>query len=207
MKPSLIVSAAFCLLIFAPGLSPAQDEKTPTPKGKSPGSSEYYPLAVNTRWEYKTSEGTVTIQVMKWEEIGGKTCAQLVATSSDNKKTTEYVRITDEGIYRVQASGQNITPPLRFLKLPAQDGDTWTVESKVLGKTLKGTFKASVGEVTVGGKMYKDVVISRSDDFTVDGQKVSHAYYLAPNVGIIKQVVTFAGQEITLELVKFTPAS
>ena len=205
MKFLLNLSVALCILLSAATASHAQKKN---PKTTGPGVSDYYPLAKNTKWEYKTSEGKVTIQVMKWEEIGGKMCAQLVATDSDNKKTTEYIKITSDGIYRVQASGQNISPPLRFLMLPANKDDEWKVDSKVLGKTLAGTFKTSVvGELTVLGTKYENVISSRSDDFTVDGQKVSHTYYFAKGVGIVKQVVTFAGQEITLELEKFTPAA
>ncbi len=178
----------------------AQDAKTL-------GKSEYFPLAVGTSWEYKTSEGKVVSQIVKHEEIGGVMCARLEATTTDNKKTSEYLRITNDGVYRVQANDQNITPPLRFLKLPLKSGDKWQVESKVLGKTLKGEFVVSTGEVNVPAGKYSDVIICKADDFTVDGQNLSHTYYFAKGVGIVKQVIKFAGQEITLELEKFTPGS
>lgn len=195
--------AGICLVLSLSAVASAQEKKKPA--GKSPGTSEYFPLELGTTWVYKTNEGKVTTEITKHEEIGRKMCARLEATTADNKKTSEYLRATKDGVYRHQASDQNITPPLRFLKLPFKDGDSWTIESKVLGKTLKGTFKVTTAdEITVLGKSYDNVIVCTSDDFTVDGQKLTHKYYFAKGIGIIKQVVNFAGQEITLELEKFT---
>ena len=208
MTFSRLACAGFCVALCLAGLANAQEKKKGEPAAKSPGKSEYFPLAVGSKWVYETNEGPVTTEITKHEEIGRAMCARLEATTADNKKTSEYLRITADGIYRHQASDQNITPPLRFLKLPFKVGDSWTVESKVLGKTLKGTFKVSTSaEESVLGKTYKNVVVCTSDDFTVDGQKLTHTYYFAKDVGIIKQVVNFAGQEIKLELKKYTPGA
>lgn len=196
--------AGICIVLSLAAFATAQEKKQPA--GKTPGTSEYFPLELGTTWEYQTSEGKVTTEIVKHEEIGRQMCARLEATTADNKKTSEYLRATKDGVYRHQASDQNISPPLRFLKLPFKDGDSWEIESKVLGKTLKGTFKVTMAdEVTVLGKTYKNVIVCTSDDFTVDGQKLTHTYYFAKGIGIVKQVVNFAGQEIKLELEKFTP--
>lgn len=189
------------LVVFAN----AQEKK---PAAKSPGTSPYFPLEVGATWVYQTTEGKVTTEIVKHEEIGKAMCARLEATTADNKKTSEYLRATPDGVYRYQASGQNINPPLRFLKLPFKDGETWTVDSKVLGKTLKGTFKVTkLEEMAVLGNTYPDVIVCTSEDFTVDGQQLTHTYYFAKGVGIIKQVVNFAGQPITLQLEKYTPGA
>lgn len=193
--------AACSLLFVLPAVVAAQNA---TPMG----TTEYYPLKVGTTWTYSTSEGVLTTKVVKHEEVGGVMCARIEATA-DNKKTSEYVHVAEDGVYRYQASDQNITPPLLFLKLPIKEGLTWTVNSKVLGKTLKGTFKMSIGDVTLkkalkGKKDFTGVVICRSDDFEIDGQKVPHTYYFAKGIGIIKQVINFAGLEIVLELEDYT---
>lgn len=172
------------------------------------GMSDYYPIKVGTTWTYSTSEGDVMVKVMKHEPLGGKLCVRLEATTPDNKKSTEYVRVTDEGVFRHQASDQTIEPPLMFLKNSTKDGDSWTVESNILGKKMGGTYTLKKGSVTIKDKQgkdnkYDDVLIVDSKDFKVDGQDLPHTYYFAKGVGIVKQVVKFGGEEITMELVGF----
>jgi hypothetical protein len=199
--------AGLCLVLLLAGTSAAQAKKSFAPGDKqSPGTSEYFPLKAGTKWVYKTNEGKVTIQVEKHEEIGGVMCAHLVGTTGDGKKHSEYDRIGKDGVLRVQAGGQTISPPLKILQLPAKANDKWTVSSNVLGKKLTGTFTASITDLTVLGKKYPGVVMAKSDDFQVDGQNVPHTYYFAKDVGIVKQVVTFANQDIVVELESFTPA-
>jgi len=195
-----------CLFVLLAGVAAAQGKASTPGSKESPGESEYFPLMQGTKWVYKTNEGKVTIQAGKPEEIGGLMAAHLVGTTADNKKHSEFDRIGKDGVYRVQAGGQNISPALKILQLPVKDKDSWTVDSSVLGKTLSGTFKTSITDVTVLGKKYTNVVMVKSDDFKVDGQNVPHTYYFAKGFGIVKQVVTFASQEITVELESFTPA-
>ncbi|GAB4147559.1 MAG: hypothetical protein Tsb009_20840 [Planctomycetaceae bacterium] len=174
---------------------------------KTVGSSEYFPLAEGTQWEYVTKSGKIVTQVVKHEEIEGLMCARIEATLANNKKSSEYVRITKDGIYRIQASDRTITPPLRFLMLPVKVGATWQVESKTLGLTIKGTFKVSKGTVKVPAGEFQDVIICTSDDFMIADKKVPHTYWFAKGVGIVKQVVKFGNQEMVLELEKFTPGN
>ena len=206
MKSLVRCFVVFGLCVALVNSTAAQKKSGPSVGTKtSPGSSEYFPLVLGTQWVYNTSDGKVTIQVLKHEEIGSVMCAQLVGTTADNNKHTEYCRVTSDGVYRHQAGGQTISGPLRILKLPVKDKDEWTVSSKVLGKSLKGTFKTSITEITVLGKKYENVIMVKSEDFTVDGQNVPHIYYFAKGIGIIKQVVTFAGLQIVVELESFEP--
>jgi len=196
-----------CLFLLLAGAATAQGKSSFAPGDKqSPGESVYFPLKVGTQWVYKTNEGKVTIQVAKHEEIGKLMAAHLVGKTADGKQHSEYDRVGSDGVYRVQAGGQNISPPLKILQLPVKDKDTWQVDSNVLGKKLTGTFKTSKTDLTVLGKKYTNVMMVESKDFQVDGQNVPHTYYFAKGIGIIKQVVTFANQNITVELESFTPA-
>lgn len=198
MRSLLQLSLATGLLFASTASSLAQS------KSELITTNEYYPLAVGSTWTYSTSEGTVTTKVVKHEEIGGFRCARLEATMSDNKKTSEYIRVTNDGVYRHQASEQAITKPLRFIKLPAKSGDAWDVDSTVLGKKLKGTYKLTIGSVKLKGDTIKDVLIVKSEDFTIDGQKLPHTYYFAKGKGLIKQEVEFAGEKVVMELESFT---
>ena len=112
------------ILIFAAtaGAVSAQDKA-------SVGNSPYFPLEVNSRWDYVTKAGKISTQVTKHEEIGGVMCARIEATLGGAKKSSEYVRVTEDGVYRHQASDQLIDPPLRFMMLPFSEGGTWEVKS------------------------------------------------------------------------------
>jgi hypothetical protein len=208
MKSLLRPLVGLCLFAFLAGTAHAQEKKSFTPGDKqSPGDADYFPLKVGTKWVYKTNEGKVTIQVEKHELIGKFMCAHLVGTTADGKKHSEYDRIGSDGVLRVQAGGQTLSQPLKILQLPVKAKDKWTVAPNVLGKQLKGTFTTSiVDSLTVLSNKYTGVVMVKSDDFTVDGQNVPHTYYFARGIGIVKQVVTFANQEIIVELESFTPA-
>lgn len=178
-------------------------------QGKSSvGNSEYFPLAVNTRWEYVTSKGSrITTQVIKHEEIGNVMCARIEAKLGETKKSSEYVRVGEDGVYRHQASDQLIDPPLRFLALPFKEGTTWKVESKTLGLTVQGTFSMKKGSIKVQGTDYPDVLICNSDDFKIADKNVKQTYWFAKGVGLVKQEVKFGGQTMTLELERYTPGS
>ena len=201
MRTRVVWLGSLAFLVLGTGLVSAQDKKALV-------SSEYYPLEVNARWEYVTTAGKkITTQVVKHEEIGGVMCARIEATLANNKKSSEYIRATKEGVFRHQASDQAISPPLRFLKLPFEEGQTWKVESKTLGLAITGTFAVEKGTVTVLGKEYKDVLICKSTDFTIAGKKIPHTYWFAKNIGMVKQVVNFGGQEMKLELKEYTPGT
>jgi len=197
-----VVGLSFCL--FTAGALIAQDKSTLV-------KSEYFPLELNTVWEYKTTSGKaetsskITTTVVKHEEIGGVMCARLEARLANKKTSSEYVRVTDKGVYRHQASEQGISPPLLFLKLPFKEGDKWDVESKTLGLAVKGTFTVSRGAVKVPAGEYKDVIICRSNNFKIADKEISLTYWFAKGVGIVKQEVKFGGEEMVLELEKFTP--
>src|SRR5207245_7412304 len=105
----------------------------------------YYPLAVGTKWVYKTSTAgntnRVVIRVVKEEKVGDVLCFRLEAASGDGEKpVTEHVANRADGMYRYTALGEKISPPLRVLKLPPRIGDSWEIDSKIAGVQVKGTF-------------------------------------------------------------------
>lgn len=192
--------------VSASGLLVANNE--PIAEQSGVGKSEYYPLAEGLKWKYKvkgmTKSARVFVEVTRHEKINGIMCARLEATLENQKKSAEYVRVEKDGIYRYQANSQSITPPLRMMLLPFEDEKTWTINSKTLGMTLKGTFTASQGSITIGGVEYKDVVICKSEDFTISNKKVAQTCWYAKGFGMVKQVIKYGGQEMVLELEKFT---
>lgn len=194
--------------LLAPWNARAAD--TPEPgKAAVVEDSSFYPLKVGTTWEYKlTTKGnsqTVIVKVAKHDKIGNTMCALLETSVNGNVSATEHVAATKDGVYRYTFSGQDIQPPVCFLKLPPKKGEKWKVDSKIGTQTGKATFVSGEEEVSVPAGKFKTIT-SATDDFEAAGMKVPVTYWFASNTGIVKQVVKFGDQEVLIELVKFMPA-
>lgn len=187
-------------------LQEARAADTPAPEAKVEDSL-YYPLKVGTTWEYKlTTKGktqTATVKVAKHEKVGNTMCALLETSVDGNVSATEHVSASKDGVFRNTFGGQEITPPVCFLKLPVKKGESWKVDSKIGAQSGKATFVSGEDEVTVPAGKYK-AVTAKAEDFEAAGVKVPITYWFAPGVGIVKQVVKINDQEILIELVKFT---
>lgn len=181
----------------------------------------YYPLQVGNQWTYRSGKEQVVIRVEKQEPLAyklpggeGKEKADKVngfvlKVTSGGRSLTEKVAVLGDGIYRFAAAGKEITPPLRFFKLPLKPGETWAVDSKTGDKSIKGTFVG--GEDTVklqlGGKNVSlRTMTAATKDFTVDGEPMELKYWFAEEYGMVKQQVQVGSSTVTLELQEFTPA-
>jgi hypothetical protein len=123
----------------------------------------------------------------------------------DKSQSFEDVSVTKEGVYRNTFEGKEAMPPVLFLKLPPKKDETWKVDSKVGGESVKGTFKNNGEEtVKVTAGEYKAWVVT-SQDLEANGVKMSVTYYFAEKVGMVKQLVEVSGQKIVIELEKYEP--
>jgi hypothetical protein len=171
----------------------------------------YYPLKVGTTWQYKIGETHFTLKVAKLEEVEAEgkkqMCARVEMATADGKvQAVEHVAVKDNGVFRYMFEGKKAEPPVMFLKLPPNKGDTWEVESKISTEKLKGTFKTGeVDEVKVPAGTYKSVITSGSDNLDANGQKITFTYFFAKDVGMIKQTIKILTQEVVIELEKFEP--
>jgi hypothetical protein len=194
MKPFSCVALAVFLLLARAAAGLAQDKMETTP---------YYPLAVGTSWEYKAGDSRYTLRVTKHEKVGDVLCARVEMIMKDKPVSFEHVGVTKEGVCRFSFEGKEAKPPVLFLKLPPKKDDTWKVDSKVGGESVKGTFKNTGEEdVKVPAGNYKAVVVA-SQDLEANGVKMSVTYYFAEKVGMVKQVVEVSGQKIVIELEKY----
>jgi hypothetical protein len=118
-----------------------------------------------------------------------------------------------DGVYRFAAAGKEITPALRFFKLPLEVGNTWTCNSVSENAPMQGTFVCKKDEVvqTPAGR-FQTKVISCAN-FQAGTEKMAIECWYAgdderphldpkePNpVGMVKQRVRIGASEITLEL-------
>lgn len=214
MNRVLMVVAAMC---FVDSVR-AQD-------GLSVVGSDYFPIAVGSRWEYTAGVGKFSSEVIKHEQIGGVMCAcieskiegllpavsRLLGGESPPEPVQEYVHVSESGAYRHQNAGKDFNPPLPFLKFlnATKKEDVWKVESRHGDDSFRGTYSQSVDSITIRGKKYEDVLVVKSD--IVDGSfRVKETSWFARGVGLIKKSVeteldTEFGTTSKTELLKFSP--
>jgi hypothetical protein len=201
MTRSLRTLLVLSFVLVIAGLTRAADEKMP--------STPYYPLTVGTTWHYRVGENHFSLKVAKIEEIGDKKkikCARIEYIVNGKPTSFEHVGVTNDAVVRYTFEGKTADPPIPFLKLPPKNGATWNVESRVDGQLLKGTFTAGEEEATtvLAGK-FKTVTVT-GKNFDVNGVKMNLTYYFAEKVGMVKQVIEYAGQKAVFELERFEPA-
>jgi hypothetical protein len=189
--------APLAVLLLAAAAAVAQDK---------PKESPWYPLQVGNTWTYKDSSGgRFTLKVTRHEKIDKVNAAHIELSGADGKALlSEDVGVADDGVYRYKIGDQKPDKPVLFFKLPPKKGETWKVDTKVMGQPLTGTFKIDEAEIKIGDKTYKTFT-SSSDDLDIAGLKWNVTFYFAENVGLVKQVLKVNGQEVSLELEKFEP--
>jgi hypothetical protein len=168
--------------------------------------SAYLPLQKGNKWTYKIGDKSFTLTVVDHEKIGAVLCAKVEMSVDGKPQTYEHLAIGEDGIYRYSIGGTRLDVPVRILKLPPKKGDTWTIDAKGPGESLKGTVKAGEeDEVKVVAGSYKKVVTSTCDDLDANGLKCGFTYYFAEGVGIIKQQVQIGSDKTVFDLEKFEP--
>jgi hypothetical protein len=176
---------------------------------------DYNPMSVGSIWEYvgkmTTGSGeTVTVKskglIEGKETINGKEYYKLVTTYEGSSgfppKTVSYLRKTDEGIYLVVGE-QKDKPELLSTPLPLKKGTTWKLATH--SPSLEGHYRVEGKEtVVLNGVTYEDClkIYLQQENDGVKGERVD---YVAPNVGVIKQLVTFGAISIEVKLDKYTP--
>lgn len=177
----------------------------PAPAPAATDSNPYYPLKSEATWVYKVTGGPITVKVAKEKEtVNNQPCFKLETSAGGKVAATELVALTKDGVMRYSVNGLKPDAPIIFLKAGAKKGDTWTVDTKVSGQTLKGTFTVNEEKVKVGDKEYETLVV-KGDDMEIGSTKTSVTYWFAKDVGIVKLKFTLGTQDAVLELESYTP--
>ncbi len=195
----LLHSSLFCCVVALVGASAchAQDKLRESP---------YFPLQKGTTWTYKIGDKSFIMKVADHEKIGGVLCARVEMIVDGKVQTFEHLSVAEDGIYRYSIGGTKLDVPVCILKLPPKKGDSWMIDAKGPGETLKGTVTAGeAAEVKVPAGVYMKVVTSTCTDLDANGLKCGFTYYFAEGVGIIKQQVQVGNDKTVFELEKFEP--
>jgi VCBS repeat-containing protein len=199
MKPLSRTLIALPVLLALAAAVRADDKPPETP---------YSPLKVGNSWTYRMGDTKYVLKVAAVEKVEEQSCFRMETTVGDKVVAFEDFAVKADGVYRYVADNKTAKPPVCLLKLPVKKDETWTVDSSIgtLGK-ITGTFKVGeVEEVKVPAGTYKNVVIVTANDLVAGGTKSKVTYYLAKDVGMIKQTIVIEGQEVVIELEKFDEA-
>jgi hypothetical protein len=71
-------------------------------------------------------------------------------------------------------------PPLRFLKLPPADGDSWKINSTIDGATLTGTFQVKREDVTVPLRRFEGAFAASTTDTGERPRRPDHDLLVRP---------------------------
>ncbi|HLW66120.1 MAG TPA: hypothetical protein VKS79_12485 [Gemmataceae bacterium] len=185
------------LMILAVLAGPAQ-----LPEATKPVS--YYPLKVGNTWHYKLGDKKASTKVTALEKIGDLMTARIETIIDGNVVANENIAETADGIVRVAVNGQKADKPVLLLKLPPNKGDSWDINTKIAGETVKGKFTVSEEEVQVPAGKFK--AVTSSGDFQLNGEPARFGYWFAPDVGIVKVSMVAMDVDLTWELQKFDAA-
>ncbi len=177
--------------------------------------ADYYPMSVGARWEYSGQMRLQSGEFFKVKSVGsivdkeiinGKEYYKLVTTYEGSPgtppQTVSYLRKTEEGIYLV-TDDQKDKPELLSTPLPLKVGRTWELESYSSG--VKGRYRVEGREtIYVLGKKYEDCfkVYLQQEKEGLRGERLD---YVAPNVGVVKQLVTYGDASLEVNLERYTP--
>jgi hypothetical protein len=169
---------------------------------------DYYPLAVGTKWHYRVDgqSARLTNHVAGIERIGGQPVSRVETRFMGRVIPTEHLANTPEGLYRYRSQGIAITPPLRLLRYPVKEGDTWEDTITSSGQRVQVNCRVGSEQVTVPAGSYQTVTIDVA--MKVGGTTIATSrYWLAAGIGMVKQVNQQGGTTSAIELERFEPAA
>jgi DUF3108-like len=165
---------------------------------------DYFPLETGNQWSYTMSNGMqMTVAISGFAPIRGVRCA-IVETTMGWQKSREFMALRADGLktYKTQAQGQEVLhdPPVTRIKLPFQEGQTWTSTLNQLGMSITTAYQ-SVGTERVQTPAGAFDCIKIRSTATVPSQPpmVSLSYY-ADGVGLVYQTIQVGGQEMVAML-------
>ncbi len=197
--------ATLALTVFLAGPGRASDRIAANEEDPALTQCEWYPLAVGTQWIYSSGPLVLREKVVRHEALQGESCARIETYAEDRVVHIEHVAVREDGLYRVAIAGKPVEPPLRFLALPPEPGQKWTVDSKIGGQSLQGEFVTSEGAFTVRSprgdrdNTFKTHRVA-GEKFLTEGAEISLSCDFVARVGKVRHSARFAGQELTLEL-------
>jgi hypothetical protein len=191
-------------ILIAMAIAQSGGAQAPPAQNKLP---DYYPLKPGTKWTYDLDPGNgrrirVTNQIARIETIDGKSMARLETIINGRVAMTQHLLSTPEGVFRYRTGEADISPPLRILKYPFKEGETWQAEAMIGREQSKILFKSGRHEELMSG-VAKYQAISVECEINADGAQLKNTSWYAPDVGMVKDTRELGDKTVTMDLVKF----
>lgn len=174
----------------------------PVPKAKAP--ELYFPTVEGTKRVMQAKSGDQTTETTETvTKVAERNGTHTVTVSREVGKSTYEVwySVSAKGVSEL---GQHrvawVTP---LLKLPANEGDTWTFERQIGGPAKITYTVGKEEEVEVPAGKFKAIPITEESGNGRNAQ--SGITWYAPGVGVVKVVSKTNGTERVSELKEFTP--
>lgn len=197
------------LILFVFGLA-LSCQPVATAQEKTQDSKSYYPLKVGNKWTYQIESDAVPKgssklihQIAKIEKKNGVSLAQLEIVARDKVTASEYLSVSEKGIFRNNYNGEEITPPTCILKFPIKKNNTWKTESMAGKEKLNVACKSDEEEIEVPAGKFKTVKVVMDAEVVGAGIIVSTTYWFAQGVGVVKQHVNINSMQFSILLEKF----
>jgi hypothetical protein len=170
--------------------------------------ANYLPLKQGTKWLFDCKvngiPASMTIRIANLQSGPGRQAAELESVVGGKVMATEYLGVSEEGIFRLKMNGHDVNPPLPILRFPVTKGDAWNCEESIAGESLKASSVVDLQQVTVPAGTF-DAAVVTTHGKTAQGTLVNKQWFV-PGIGPVKQEVQMSGASITAELKKYEPA-
>jgi len=167
-------------------------------------AADYFPLTPGNQWSYTMSTGMqMTVAVTGVAPVRGVRCA-IVETTMGWQSSREYMALEANGLktYKSEGQGQQFVhdPPVTRIKLPFQEGQTWTSTMSQMGMSLTTTYQAvGTQQVQTPAGTYDCIVIRSTAALPGQPPMISNSYY-ADGVGLVYQSVQSGVQQMVAML-------
>ena len=188
-------------------------------KAEEPRLQDYFPVAVGSKWHYRSTTTVKSIKdfktvdplLLEVKQLETQNGDLIVQIKPDSGGVTETVILNSKGLFRTKTGAYTATPPLRLLRDPLKDGDSWkyTYEISILGGVpVSESATVTFEKCSVPAGDYDAVCVRRKLSFVLlNSTKQEIATWYSPRVGMIKQqIVTDDDVTAMLELEKYEPA-
>jgi hypothetical protein len=168
-------------------------------------------MAVGSEWDYKLTAGgrvqILTIKVTKHVMLNGVMCAQLETFRNGMSLAAEFLNVKGDGVYRLKTASFEAKPPVRILKLPVKNNDSWKIDSTTANQKIKGTYTLTQEKMKVPAGEYKNAAVIKSPNLSVGPMTWNYSAAYVKGVGLIYQKIVVGGRTLLIqELKEYRPA-
>jgi hypothetical protein len=170
--------------------------------GEEALTSAYFPMQVGAKWEFQSPAGKNTSEIAGIDTVRGVECAKVQTTFGENV-SFEHIGISPAGICRLDYGINQLEPAVLLLKLNPKAGDKWDIVLTMDNEKCKGISTVTEEDVKVPAGTFHALCVTTIVESK--GSIATTKLWYVKGVGMVKQFALFGTQQITNELIRYTP--